>query len=236
VLVDSGEGAAAVASAELGGIPHRTIAFDQERFNFSRACNLGAGGANGEYLVFLNDDIRVESGDWLEFLLGQCQLPRAGIVGAKLVFEGGLIQNAGIVLDRLWPPPSRHFVAAAYAYRPDLSSGYRERLAVARDVSAVTGACAMIPAQVLAEVGGWDEALRMDYGDIDLSLRVRAAGRSVVIEPRAVLTHEESATQGYGDEDRGSDRRVFLDRWRADYAAGDPCYHPLCRFDRDWEP
>ena len=124
VLVDSGGTAPEVAARALDGVEHRVIGYDAGgQFNFSRACNLGAEAARGEYLLFLNDDTEALDEAWLERLVAQARLPSAGVVGAKLLYPGGLVQHAGLVIDRLPKPPGVDFVAAQFAFHQDSSGG-----------------------------------------------------------------------------------------------------------------
>jgi GT2 family glycosyltransferase len=233
ILVDSGGGAAEVAAGSLGSISFRVLE-SPGKFNFSVACNLGASAASGDLLLFLNDDVMALAPGWLGAMVGQAQLPGVGVVGARLLFPSGLVQHAGLVLDRLDPPPSGHFVAAQFAYLEPGSSGPHGLVCVPRDCSAVTGACMMIRAGLLSELGGWDDGFRIHFGDVDLCLRARETGHRVLVEPRATLVHYESTTLGYAPHDR-RDRERFLARWSQAYAAGDPWYHPGCTFGRDWE-
>lgn len=53
-------------------------------FNYSAINNYAASKAKGEYLLFLNNDMEVISPNWMEEMLGHCQRPDTGIVGAKL--------------------------------------------------------------------------------------------------------------------------------------------------------
>jgi GT2 family glycosyltransferase len=235
VLVDSGGTAAEAAARALDGVEHRVIGYDPGgRFNFSRACNLGAEAARGEYLLFLNDDTEALDEAWVERLVAQARLPSAGVVGAKLLYPGGLVQHAGLVIDRLPKPPGVDFVAAQFAFHQDSSGGPHGLLGAPRDCSAVTGACLMTSAELLRALGGWDEGFRIDFGDVDLCLRAIDAGRRVMVEPRAKLLHRVHATQGIAPHDEDDTRR-FMNRWAVPYADGDPWYHPACAFGRDWE-
>ena len=67
---------------------------------------------------------------------------------------------------------------------------------MARDLSAVTGACLAIRRDVFEAVGGADESLPYTCNDIDLCLKVRALGRRVVWTPHAVLMHVDGASRG----------------------------------------
>ena len=67
---------------------------------------------------------------------------------------------------------------------------------MARECSAVTAACLMTRKAVFDEVGGFDEALPVDFNDVDYCLRLGSAGYRVVFTPYAELTHHESASFG----------------------------------------
>ena len=231
VLVDSGGEAAATADAV--GVAARVVPYDDRAFNFSRACNLGAEQARGDLIAFVNDDVEALDPDWLTWLVAQARLPGTGVVGAKLVYPGGLVQHAGLFIDRLAGAYRPDFAAAQFAFHQD-SDDVRLLMNLPRDCAAVTGACLLTRREVLAEVGAWDEAFRIDFGDIDLCLRAIGAGRRVVVEPRARLLHHTHLTQGEQPHDE-DDARRFVDRWSAVYADGDPWRHPATAFGRDWE-
>src|SRR5207237_9609292 len=66
-------------------------------FNFSRANNLAARRADGEYLVFLNNDTEVISPEWLDHLLYYAEPPDVGPVGALLLHDDGSVHHAGVI-------------------------------------------------------------------------------------------------------------------------------------------
>jgi GT2 family glycosyltransferase len=231
VLVDSGGDAAATADA--AGI-HATIApYDGAYFNFSRACNIGLGHARGDLVAFLNDDVEALDPSWLSWMVSQAQLPASGVVGAKLIYPGGLIQHTGLFLARLSGASDANLAAAQFAFHQD-SDDMGRLMNLPRDCSAVTGACMLMRRDVLGELGGWDERFRIDFGDIDLCLRAIERGRRVLVEPRARLLHRVHSTQGTQPHDEDDGRRL-TDRWSATYGNGDPWHHPSCGFGRDWE-
>ena len=102
---------------------------------------------------------------------------------------------------------------------------------IPHEVSAVTGACLAMRADVFAEVGGFDaDRLKVAFNDVDLCLRVRAAGYRIVWTPYARLVHHESKSRGAEDtaEKRArfeGETRVMRDRWEAQLRA-DPYYSP----------
>ena len=90
----------------------------------------------------------------------------------------------------------------------------------------------MMRKSVFAEVGGFDENIKVAFNDIDLCLRVREKGYLVIYTPYAVLYHMESATRR--ELHPVSDEMYVRKRWGRVIEAGDPCYNPhlsLERFD-----
>jgi GT2 family glycosyltransferase len=67
-------------------------------------------------------------------------------------------------------------------------------LCVEREAFAVTGAMLCVDRRLFEDVGGFDEGYWYGYEDVDLCLKVRQKGRSVIYSPDAVAEHHESAT------------------------------------------
>jgi len=194
----------------------RVVPFDEE-FNFSKLNNLAAKGADGDHIVFLNNDTEIVTGEWLEELLGHSQRPRVGAVGCRLVFPDGRIQHGGIVFG-----PDGVITHAFYRLA-DTDPGYMGLATVVRNCAAVTAACMMIKRSLFEEVGGFDENLRVSYGDVDLCFRLLRAGYFNVWTPHATLLHRESATRG--EYQPTEDVRYFREKWRSFLDAGDPFYN-----------
>ncbi|HJL16331.1 MAG TPA: glycosyltransferase family 2 protein [Sandaracinaceae bacterium LLY-WYZ-13_1] len=187
----------------LARSPHRVVRYD-EPFHFSRLNNRAvAERARGEHLLFLNDDTVVLTTGWLEAMLEHAQRPGVGAVGAKLLWRDGTIQHAGIARG-----PGRFACAHALARR----AGCDPWDDCVRNVTAVTAACAMVPRAAFEAVGGFDERFAVAYNDVDLCLRLRAAGYRIVYTPHAALQHEEGSTRGRGRQPLRDDVRLKL-RW-----------------------
>ncbi|HEV3383958.1 MAG TPA: glycosyltransferase family 2 protein [Gemmata sp.] len=161
------------------------------QFNFSRLCNSGAARANGEYLLFLNNDTEVLDPAWLEQLLRPAMDARVGIVAATLLYPNRTIQHAGIFPrdDGLW----------VHQYRgvPVGHRGENSELLVPRSVPAVTAACLMIRRELFQAMAGFDERYPVTYNDIELCERVRERGLLVVITPHVRLMHYEGLSRGF---------------------------------------
>ncbi len=205
--------------------PHRVVRWPGE-FNWASVSNAGARHATGEILLFLNNDTRVAEPSWIEAMLEHAQRPEVGAVGATLLYRNGTVQHAGVVLG------IRGCAGHAYRFFPRGSPGYMQMARVAREYSAVTGACMMVRRAAFEAAGGFDEAYRVAFNDVDFCLRLRAKGLRNVHTPHAVLYHDESATRG--SLDPPEDARRLRDRWQPEIER-DPCYSPhLTRQGEDY--
>lgn len=171
----------------LAGDALRVVRFSED-FNFSAKMNRGAIFARGDYLVLLNDDVDLITPDWIEAMLGLAQQPGVGLVGSLLLFEDGTVQHGGHVYSASW---AGHIAFGWPADRDDdLGS-----MGVEREVSGVTAACAMIRADTFWQLGGLSLDYAGNYNDVDLSLKVRTSGRSIIWTPHARLYHFESKSR-----------------------------------------
>ena len=167
------------------------------QFNYSTLNNRAVHEATGEIIVLVNNDIDVIDGGWLRELVSIAVRPDVGAVGPKLLFGDGRIQHAGVVLGvgshGTGPGVAGHFGYSAA--RNEI--GYFGQYALTREVSAVTGACLAMRKATYQAIGGLDtEHLPVSFNDVDLCLRIRAAGLRVIWTPFAELYHLESASRG----------------------------------------
>ncbi len=194
-------------------------------FNYSAINNFGASNANGKYLLLLNNDTEVISPGWIREMLMFAQRGDVGAVGAKLYYPNGTVQHAGIGLGLL--TLAGHF----HKGFPRNSLGYMGRLQYQQNVSAVTGACLMIKAEMYRAVGGMEEKLAVNFNDVDLCLRLREKGLLNVFTPFAELYHYESLSRGLdvAPEKRKrylQEEAFFRGRWAKQLQAGDPYLGP----------
>ena len=195
-------------------------------FNFSTLNNRAAEIARGEILGFINNDIEVIDPGWLKEMVAQVTQPGVGAVGAKLYYRNDTIQHAGVVLGLGGVAGHPH------THHPRSDAGYIGRLQLVHNLSAVTAACMLMPKRIFQEVGGFDEVnLAVAFNDVDLCLRVRQAGYSIVWTPYAELYHLESASRGYdyGNQERAERAALEVAYMRLRWGAAvqdDPFYSP----------
>src|SRR5205085_3633807 len=151
----------------LRRIPGLVYLRNEENVGFVASCNRGAAKARGNYLVFLNNDTVVTAG-WLSALHETFQFePHAGLVGSKLIYSDGRLQEAGGIIWRDGSGWNRgKFQDAA---KPEYN--------YLRDVDYCSAACIMIPKSVFESIGGFDAKYEPAYyEDVDLAFKLRRAG------------------------------------------------------------
>lgn len=227
LIIDNGSTEAETLDyfARVSGNPRVRVIRHDAPFNWSALNNLGAREARGDYLCLLNNDIEVVDENWLSAMVRQVVRPGVGAVGAKLLYADGTIQHAGVVIGL--------GQAAGHAHRFQHNSdpGYFARAHVAHRVSAVTGACLLVGKAPYWQVGGLDEeGFAVAFNDVDLCLKLQAAGYHNIYEPRATLIHHESQsrrrdTHGSQVERYRRELALLQERWgTATYV--DPLHHP----------
>ena len=193
-------------------------------FNYSAINNLGASRAKGDYILLLNNDTLVITPGWIEEMLGVCQRPDTGAVGAKLIYPDGTIQHAGTVVG------IGGIAGNLFVDMPASRTGYLHKASLLQDMSAVTAACMMLKKSVFDEVKGLEEKLAVAFNDVDLCLRIREKGYLIVYDPYAELYHLESKTRGAEDSEEKvrrfqSEIEFFRTRWIDILKKGDPYYN-----------
>lgn len=199
----------------LGTLPGVRVVQGESNLGFLGNCNRTALQARGRLVVFLNNDTVVLPG-WLDAMAGTFdEIPEAGLVGARLIYPDGRLQEAGGIVwrdasgwnfGRLGDPCN-----PAYSYL--------------RDADYCSGAAIMLPTALWRELGGFDTLYSPAYyEDTDLAFRVRTAGRRVLYQPEAGVIHCEGASHGTSEESGGkrhqaANRPRFFERWR-DVLAG----------------
>jgi GT2 family glycosyltransferase len=202
VLVDNGstDGSAAWARRTALPFPVRVVE-NAGNESFAAANNAAARDARGELVLFLNNDIIPIDPGWLGYLVESLGRTGAAAAGARLVLprRGGSpaslpagfgdlhLQHAGVTFRWIGGIPRPRNVGAVDPADPAWAG--------VREVPAATAACLLVRRDRFLGLGGFDEAYVYGYEDVDFCLRLGADGGRIVVDGRAVLWHDESATR-----------------------------------------
>ncbi|MDH5667352.1 MAG: glycosyltransferase [Nitrospira sp.] len=164
----------------------RTIRHHTNR-GFIESSNEGARAARGKYLLFLNNDTVVLP-NWIDELSRTFELfPDAGLVGGKLLYPDGRLQEAGAIV---W----NNGDAMNYGRYDDAD---KPEYCYLRDVDYCSGACLLIKKDLFEQLGGFHTAFKPAYcEDADLAFRIKQTGKRVLYQPLAQIVHFEGTSSG----------------------------------------
>jgi GT2 family glycosyltransferase/glycosyltransferase involved in cell wall biosynthesis len=184
IIVLNGAPRDAVVKTRRSALGARIIE-SEANLGFGGGCNLGAAHARAPYLVFLNDDVTVRPG-WLEALVATADArPDAGAVGSRILNADGTVQEAGSVIfaDGSTTPVGRGLPATTTRYR------------AVRKVDYCSACSLLVRRDAFEAVGGFElRYFPAYYEDVDLALKLREAGWSIVYQPASELVHVESTS------------------------------------------
>jgi len=197
-------------------------------FNYSAINNFAVNNlACGPYLLFLNNDVEFFEFGWLNELVSLCQLPGVGAVGAKLYYPDNTIQHNGLVLAG----NTGHVVLNIGKALPKGADSAYPQLCVVSEWSAATAACLLVKKEVFSSVGGFDETnLSIAYNDVDLCLKIRELGFSILVSPFCRAYHYESKSRGLDTTaekvlKNAREKKYFIKRHRDTLSATDPFFN-----------
>ncbi len=182
---------------------------------FLRNCNNAARRAKGEYIMFLNNDTQVTEG-WLSSLVNLIESdPTIGMVGSKLVYPDGRLQEAGGII---WSDGS------GWNYGR-LDDPDKPEYNYVKDVDYISGAAILLPAALWDQIGGFDTRFAPAYcEDSDLAFEVRKNGYRVVYQPLSKVIHFEGVSNGTDVQGSGLKRyqavnsKKLREKWADEFA------------------
>lgn len=193
-------------------------------YNFSKIVNFAMKYVEDDYVVLLNNDTEIISEDWLEWIVRYLSLEDVGVVGGKLLYPNGKVQHGGVIVGLMG------LADHAFKWVDGESDGYMMRLSIPQEYLAVTAACMGFRKEVFLKVGGFEEALVVNFNDLDFCLKVYEAGYKILYLPQVRLIHHEHATRGKDDTKEKmkrteAEKEYILKKW-SKYVEYDPYYNP----------
>lgn len=214
IVVDgaSTDGSAAMVAEEF---PQVALIACDENVGFPRGNNLGLERANGRFILLLNPDTVVYADVFATMIAYLEKHPKVGVVGPQLLNEDGTVQSSRRRFPTLWTAffestwlqPFAPKAVLDHYYVRDVQDG---ETAV---VDWLMGACLLIRAEVVAQVGGLDEAYFMYSEELDYCRRVHQAGWQMVYFPQARVTH----LSGKSSEQAVTHRHINFNRAKLRY-------------------
>jgi GT2 family glycosyltransferase len=186
IVVDNGSRDGSIALIRERFPDVRVLELGENR-GFAAAMNAGIEATEAPFVAFLNNDA-VPAPDWLAEL-ERCleRHPKAGAATSKLVStaDEATLDGAG---DGLTPS----FLPFVHGHgRTDVGTWNAEI-----EVFGASGTASLWRAEVLRELGGFDERFFAYYEDVDLSFRARLRGYELWYAPRSLASHRRGATAG----------------------------------------
>ena len=190
--------------------------------NFFKKLNYLAAKANGEYLFFLDGNVKVSSADIVKELLSVAQRKDVGAVGGKIINSAGKIEHASVVIGI-----GKDRAAGLVHHGFDKKYiGYMGRLCYIQDVSALVHDMLMIKKSDFELCGGFGEDYKMAFSDVALCLDLRRMGRLNVFDPYAEgISDKAQILMGSADEEYADDLKRFKKIYEKEISDTDPYYN-----------
>ncbi|MGR8978607.1 MAG: glycosyltransferase [Gammaproteobacteria bacterium] len=216
ILADDSSTDETVHAAET--FPGLRVVKTKKNVGFLRNCNNAAGHARGRYILLLNNDTLVLPG-WLTALFDTIENdPSIAIVGSKLLYPDGHIQEAGggLLANGDGVSIGRWKVVGDW-HLPVLRQ--EPVFNVERETDYISGASLLVRKSFWDDIGGFDERYHNAYcEDSDLALTARSRGFRVVYQPASEVVHFEH--QSYAEQESADhallqqrNKQVLLEKW-----------------------
>lgn len=192
----------------------KTIIYNNHDKNESNMFNIGAQKATGEFLIFYNEKIDIQTYNWIEILLGHFQREEVGIVGTKIVTKDLLVKNSGIVLNKT------NSIIKVNSTLSENDSGYMARNIITQNFNCVTDLI-MIKRKDFESINGFDNNYSKDNKYIDLCLKVREKDKLIVMNPHIKCYTTNSMFERNNKKENTSIKR----KWEKYFSANDMYYN-----------
>lgn len=158
----------------------KNILFVPKKVNefLAAAYNDGFKKANGEIIIFMNNDLLFNKG-WLKPLLKAIKNPQTGIAGVSLLSaqDKKTIDTIGGKINLL-------------GFGNRIDSGKKCKLKdEVKEAFFIPGSLIAIKKELFKKIGGFDNKYLGNYEDVDLAWRVRLLGLKVVVAKSSIVYH-----------------------------------------------
>jgi N-acetylglucosaminyl-diphospho-decaprenol L-rhamnosyltransferase len=157
---------------------------------YGKAANLGASGAEGDWLVVANPDVEWGPGSLDALLAAGRRWPRAGCLGPAIRTPDGRLYPSARAFPSLGRGTGHALLGWWWPGNPWTRS-YRAEAGTPVEGATgwLSGSCMLLRREAFEAVGGFDPSYFMYCEDMDLCRRLGEAGWASVYVPDAVVTH-----------------------------------------------
>jgi len=202
---------------------------NHKTYNFLLNCKRATKRARGKYILFLNNDTKVHK-EWLTYLLKIIENDeKVGMVGSKLIYPDGLLQEAGGIV---WSN------GECLNYGRGSNSDFPEYNYV-KEVDYISGTSIIIRKFLWDKIGGFDKRfIPAYYEDTDFAFELRKLGYKVMYQPLSVVEHYEGISNGKElisgiKKYQVKNKIKFIDKWQKElknqvletFMARDRCFN-----------
>ena len=159
--------------------------FNDENRHFIAAANQASAIAQGEYLLFLNNDAQILGDSINQAVKTLNDQPDIGAVGGKIILPDGSLQEAGSII---WQDGS--CLGYGRGDDPELPQYMFQR-----EVDYCSGAFLLTPRKLFKELGGFDDIYQPAYyEETDYCVKLHQAGKKIIYDPQVAILHYEFAS------------------------------------------
>ena len=188
ILIDNGssDGSVEYVKEKFGEKEKLKILALNRNMGFAKGNNEGFKIAKGEYIIFLNNDVRVEE-NWLKELIKVMERkPDIGAAQPKILLDDGIhIDAAGCFIDYM-----------GRVYQRGVFEKDKGQYNSIDEVFYAKGAAIIVRRKALEEVGIFDPDYFLYYEETDLCWRIWLKGYKVAYIPNSIIYHKGGATVG----------------------------------------
>ncbi len=180
--------------------PAVTLIRNAENVGFGRAVNQALQATTAPYVLLLNSDAELRPGALSALARVLEARPEVAVVGPRTRFADGTIQvswgsRPGLVAE--WS--QRRLVKGLEAREPGARQHAEAIASREHEPDWLSGSAWLARREALLAVGQFDEGFFLYWEDVDLCLRLRAAGWRLVFTPSAEVVHHQGVSKGRSD-------------------------------------
>ena len=182
--------------------------FNDTNRHFLLAANQASKVAQGEYLLFLNNDAQILGDSINQAVKTINEQPDMGAVGGKIILPDGTLQEAGSII---WQDGS--CLGYGRGDNPELP-----QYMFKREVDYCSGAFLLTPRHLFKELGYFDDIYQPAYyEETDYCVKLHKAGKKIIYDPQVAILHYEFASSDNNEEAidlQQKNQKTFIDQHR----------------------